>query len=603
MSETFDPKAFLSGSSAPPPAGFDPKAFLSGAPSAHDPGAPSPPVSTGNIDTSKFPESARVKEPEDPRSETEKRLTMEILRKLMAGRGGSQTERATDWVVPGMKNVLSGLAALPGPEGTFGEKWGAGVNAQKEFTEQNRKATAGPVGYAADAAGLIASMGRPGGSFTPAKSGPITSSTPIYSNAVSEGAPVVTATQQAARTLPGAVRSGATQGAISGAAENSQDFSSAIQGGVKGGITGGVVGGGTQAVTGVVAKALQDRLARGAAAERAGQRGPTPTEHFEQAGAKFKELDNAGIQFDQAQARRMGGMLPQVLRDAKYSATSAPELTDALKSVYEAGKKGAVPLTFTELQAIRGKVSAAGQSNPQNANLRRIAGQVTTMIDDFVEKNVPAINRTGADLAKLYPEARALWRTGILGDTITDVEKIAANKATVQSTGADDIARKNLVTQANADIRSGLPSLPPAAEAARQAAIDGTWKQNAANTVAKGSSNWQANLAGGAGAGSLLSAATGLPIAATGPVAGVIGLGLGRGVNAAAKGVANREAQTNMDTLVRSIMTGSADKPQAWDMPRDLLASLIARRGVQRGAVSAAVPGGEYVINELMKDK
>lgn len=556
---------------------------------------PSVPISTGNIDTSKIPESEHIKPPEDTRSETEKRLTVETLKKIVAARGGGNyTERATDWVVPGMKNVLSGLAALPGSEGTLGEKWRAGVNAQKAATEQNREATAGPVGYGADVLGVIGSMGKPG----PALSRPVAPSAPNMPP------PMVTATERAAQTLPGAVKSGTTQGAISGAAENSQDLPSAIQGGVRGGITGGVTAGVVHGATGAVAKALEDRLARGAAAERAGQRGPTSAEYYKQAGDKFKELDNAGIQYDQGQARRLGGMLPQVLKDANYTATSAPELKDALQTVYSAGAKGAAPLTFTELQAIRGKVAAAGQADPTNANLRRIAGKVTGMIDDFVAKNAPNINKTGADLATLYPEARKLWRTGILGDTITDVEKIAANKAALPgSASSEDISRRALVQQANKDIKTGLPTLPPAAEAARQKAIEGTWKQNAANTVAAGSKNWQANLATGAGAGSLISAWTGLPIAATGPVTGLLGVGVGRGVNTAAKGIANREAQNNMDTLVRSIMTGSADKPQSWQMPRDLLASLIARRGVQSGAVQAAIPGGEYVINELTKNR
>jgi hypothetical protein len=551
------------------------------------------------------------KEPPDNRSETEKRLTADTLRTLLEARGGtgsrslsdvvtgsearhagSLTERATDWLVPGAKNVMGGVLSLGRGlvtgDGTLGENWSAGVNAEKQFRDVNRDATAGPLGYAADAAGFVTSAGKPGGAI---------------GSTASIGTPTVQATAKAAQTLPGAVKSGAIQGMVSGAAENSQDLSSAIQGGITGGATGGTVAAGAHTVTGLIGRLADNKLKAAAAAEHAGQRGPTPAEHFTQAGDKFKELDNAGIQFDQGQARRLGGMLPQVLKDAKYTKTASPELTDALEAVYGAGAKGAPPLTFTELQALRGKVSEAGQSNPQNANLRRIAGRVTGMIDDFVEKNQPNINQTGADLAKLYPEARKLWRTGVLGDTIQDVEKIAANKAAVQSAGAEDIARKNLVQQANKDIKAGLPSLPPAAEAARQKAIEGTWKQNTADAVAKASGNWQGNLAAGAGLGGLLTQATGMPFHATGPVGGLLGVGAGKAAHAAAKGIANREAQTNMDTLVRSIMTGSADKPQVWDMPRDLLASLLSRRAAQRGAVYSALPGGEYVINELTKNR
>ena len=586
MAEAFDPKAFLNEPATP---AFDPKAFLAATPAA---GAPSVPISGDNLDRSKIDPKDVIPPPEDTRSETEKRLTADGLRALLESRGNgvsSYTERATDHFIPGMKNVISGgtsaLGSLFGAEGTPGERWRAGVNSQKAFTEQNREKTAGPLGYAADAAGIIGSMGRPG------------------PNVVAGTGPTVTATSRAAQTLPGAVGSGTAQGAISGAAENSQDLPSAVQGGVKGGITGGVVGGGMHMLTGLIGRLTGNQLNTGAAAERAGQRGPLPAQHFEDAGAKFKELDNAGILYDQTQARRLGGMLPQVLKDADYTSTAAEKLNGALKSVYEAGAKGALPLTFTELQAIRGKVSAAGQADPTNPNLRRIAGRVTNMIDDFVANNVPAINQSGADLAKLYPEARKLWRTGILGDTIQDVEKIAANNAAVRTTGAEDLSRRSLVQQANADIKSGLPSLPPAATAARQRAIEGSWKQNTANSIARGAGNWQVNAATGAGLGSALGTATGMPIGITGPVAGLLGVGVGKGVTDAAKGVANREANNNMDTLVRSIMTGSADKSQSWDMSRGLLASLLARRGARSGAVQAAVPGGEYVLDELTKNR
>ena len=544
-------------------------------------GAPKVPISTDNSGHPNVPAL-----PADTRSETERRLTADVLRKLMATQGGSYTERATDHIIPGIKNVLSGgamaLGSLFGGEGTAGERWRAGVEGQKQYREQNREQTAGPLGYAADAAGFLGSMGRAGPNLT------------------STAGPTVAATERAAQTLPGAVGSGAAQGAISGAAENSQNLPSAIQGGVKGGITGGAVGAGSHMLTGLVGRALDNRLNAGAAAERAGQRGPSPEEYFNQAGAKFKELDTAGIQYDQGQARRLGGMLPQALKDANYTSTSAPELSEALKAVYGAGAKNAPPLTFTELQALRGKVAAAGQADPANANLGRIAKRVTGMIDEFIDKNQPNINQTGADLATLYPEARKLWRTGILGDTVQDMEKIAANKASVSAAGTSEeaLARRAMSQQANKDIKSGYSGLPPEAEKARQAVIEGSPGRE---TVERISKSWpvQAGLGMlGAGAGS----AMGLPHAGVAATS-VLGPGIARGIGSMARRSADNATANNMDTLVRSIMTGSADKPASWDMPRDLLASLLARRAARSGAVQAAIPGGDYVINELMKNR
>jgi hypothetical protein len=443
-------------------------------------------------------------------------------------------------------------------EGTAGENWRAGVNAEKQFREQNRADTAGPLGYAADTAGVLASGGRAG---------------PAISSTASMGAPTVTTGAEAGSSVLNAAKTQGTLGAISGAAENSQSWGDAA----KGGVVGGAAGAGTGAVT----QGLIGRLAanKAAAAERQGMRGTSPDEYFTQASGKFKELDDAGIQFDRGQAKQLGGMLPQVLKDANYTATSAQELGDALKAVEKAGSKKAPPLTFTELQALRGKVNEAAQANPANANLRRIASRVTGMIDDFVENNVPNINQTGADLAKLYPEARKLFRTGVLGDTIQDVEKIAAVKSATGTSNASDLERKAVGAQAIKDIKSGYSQLNPAAQEARQAVIEGSPKLETAARVAK---SWPVQAGLGIGSATAASA-MGLPN--TGVLGTtVIGPGIGQGVSRLTKHFADKNTANNMDGLVRAIMTGSADAPASWDMSRQMLARLIANRGVQTAA-------------------
>lgn len=504
----------------------------------------------------------------DGASPTERKLMAEKLKALVEGRnaggGGSYTERMTDWIVPGIKNVMGGVLALPGSEGTLGERWRAGVGAEKAFREQNREKTAGPVGYAADVAGLVGSAGSPAGAAT------------------AGAGPTVAATEKATMSLPKAIATGATQGGISGAAEHSEDLGSATAGGLLGAGIGGATAGATHTVLG----ALMGRQA--ANAERQALRGPAPEALFDQARQKFSELDKAGISFDQAQAKRLAGMLPKTLKDANYTASAAPELTDALTKLGNVGAPGAKPLTFTELQSLRDLVSENSRS-PLNPNLRRISGRVTAMIDDFVQNNAPAVNKSGADLARLYPEARKLWRTGLLGDTLQGVEEAAALKAAAPggSTDASDIARRTLAQQAAKETKPGAFS-PYTAEqqAARRVAIEGDRTQQALEAIHRGSKLWPAQAGTGAVIGGL-GTAVGLPL--PGIVAGsVAGPAVANSVGGVAKSLANTRAQNSMDELVRAIMTGSRAPPTQWNMSRADLAKLLAIRGATRAAGQAA---------------
>jgi hypothetical protein len=559
--------------------------------------APSVPVSDSQSMFAHIPGEGDPAKPQA--SETERKLTAENLRRLEAARGGgnrtrtlmdlvagrepvrgSYLERATDEVIPGIKNVMGGVLSLgTGGGGTWGEKWRAGVNAEKQFREKNQERTAGPLGWAATGAGIVGSMGRPGSPFAGAPpSGP-----------VAQGAPVVQATERSAMSVPKATGIAATQGGISGAAQQAQDPESALVGGG----TGAVIGGGTSLVLqGLLGRFAQNKAA---AAERQATRGPTPEAYREEAGTLFKQLDNAGIAFDRGQAMRLAGALPRTLRTAAYDAGRNPEFAEIIRDLGNVGVQGAQPLTFGRLQALRDRIGTFATTN--DPNMRRIAGHLTGLVDNFVENQVPAVNRAGINLADIYPRARQLWRTSLLGDSLTHVEDVAARTAASnpRSTLTPEDRTRSAVTRTLNDVtdRRNYNPFSKAQIAAGEQVSRGTRTQNLLEGANQLSKDWKANAAIGAGAGTTLGAVTGLPIGITGPVAAALGGAGGKAIGGSAKSAADRIAQDNMDAFVRSVMTGSADMPASWSMPRDLLATLMANRVAARGV-------GQTLPNAIM---
>jgi hypothetical protein len=579
-----------------------------------DADTPSPPKSAlrdyeSGISFAHIPEDP----PGPPVSETEQRLTADNLRRLLEARGGtsgarslsdlitgsepvregSLTERATDWLVPGIKNTMGGALSLGRGlvtgDGTFGENWRAGVNAEKQFRDQNRDATNNPLGWAADAAGFLGSAGRAG---------------PPVGSAASIGQPVVQATAKGTTSLPKAVQIGATQGAISGAAENSQDVGSAIQGGVTGGLVGGTVGGAAHGATNYVLPSLVERFTKNkaaAAAERQGQRGPDPDTAQAEAKGTFGQLDNAGVGWDQSQGKRLAGKLAQTLKNANYD----EGLNEGLRSVVDdlaniGTRKGGFGFGgINGIDALRGRISAGMRS--ANANDRRVAGHLAGMVDDFIDTQTPAINRTGADIAKLYPKAREAYRTYKLGEATENIEGVAErtteNLGARTSRSAEDRA-STAVTQNLNRIQKRGEHDPFNAEqrAAAEQVSRGTPGQNRLESVNELSKHWQGTSAIGLGLGTALGHVLGAPVPVTGPVGAAIGAVGGRTIGGLAKNAANNIARDNMDELVRAIMTGSRDKPASWEMPRDLLASLMATRAGQRGL-------GQAVPSSIMKEE
>jgi hypothetical protein len=555
------------------------------------------------------------KEPADTRSDTEKRLTADNLRRLLATGGdsgkartlselitgsehkpdsGSMLERSTDWVIPGIKNTMGGVLSLGRElvtgDGTPGEAWRAGVNAEKQYRDQNREATNNPLGWAADAAGIVASGGKAGGPFAGAGAarGP-----------VGQGAPVVDATAKSAVTLPKAVQIGATQGAISGAAENSQDLGSAAQGAVVGGGTGAAVSAGAHTLQGLIGRFVGNKAKAAAAAERQGQRGPDPDVRAAEAKGIFGQLDNAGVAWDQSQTKRIAGKLQQTLQNAGYDRTLNKDLQSIVDDLANIGTRKEVTFGGIEgLDSLRSRISAGMRS--ANANDRRVAGHLAGLVDDFIDTQTPAINRTGADVGKLYTKAREAYRTHKLAEATENIEGVAErtteNLGARTARSAEDRASTAVTQNLNRVQKRGEhnPLNPEQQAAAEQVSRGSPW-QNRLEGINELSKDWKTNAMVGAGAGGVLSSITGWPFQATGPIAAALG-GLGsKGVSRLTKGAADSIARDNMDELVRAIMTGTRDKPASWEMPRDLLASLMATRGTHRAA-GQAIP--DSVMNK-----
>lgn len=514
-------------------------------------------------------------------SDVEKRLTEQQLKNLFSfyGDKGSYNERLSSGVSFGLRNPMAGVGSVisgelserfgKGEPATVGERWRAGVNSQKQFDEQNREKTSGPLGWATDAAAIVGSGGR--------------AALPSFGANVATKIPV---TSQIRQTLPQAIGTGAVTGGVSGAAENAQDAESAL----KSGAVGSLLGGGTAGVLhGLLSRF--SKVKEAAATERQAQRGPTADQFRDKSKALFKQLDDAGIEFDAGQAKTLAQSLPGVLKKADYDAALNKDLAEIVKDL-GAGRQG---LTFADLAALQGRISAAGRS--ANANDRRVASHLSGMLEDFLENTVPATNRTGVDVAKIYPEARKHWRTFKLDDAVNAAEEVAERTAASKpgsTLSAQDRERASVTNKLNR-ITQGKEYNPftPAQKAAAEQVSGGTGTQSLLEGANKYGATWP--VAGSVG--TLLANQFGLTSGnpQVGLSAGVLG-GLGTmGAGKIAKAVADSIGRDNMDAFVRSIVTGSPDKLKNWNMARDQLAALLGQRGATIVSAPAVVRG---VINK-----
>ena len=494
-----------------------------------------------------------------PTGPTPEQQRSERLRKI-ARAGLSQTPGASDLYSDaftlGLMKPVSGLATgaanwATGKSG-FGEGYQAGTGAYQEMLDEASK-NAGWGGTAANVAGSITA-----------------------------GGPARGIVQQGLGRLIGQT---ATLGGIEGAARSSEDLASAAKGAV-----GGAAAAGTTAGTiGAGLRAPGFRQRRAAAREAA--RGTPPVELRQQARGLYRQLDEAGVAYDNNQAADLADSAIADLRQNQWSPRGihAP-LNGVIQQIEELRGQ---PVSLERLQDIREQLGAeAGSNEPQ---IRRIAGRLIASIDGFVRQVDPAMSAIpGEQIGPMWGEARRLWRAANTAEDIGWRLGKAESRA----------ARTNSGTNVENPIRQNIGQVLDKAEQPRrfnpyspdeiaqmERVVEGTPTRNFLRGFGNrfGGSGPMAQAQGtvlgtGLGLGSMLSGQEpgAAAMAGAGTYAGLWGAGK------AAKLRADRMAENEADALMRLITTGSLEmgprQVPAGPPTREALARLMREQALARGA-------------------
>lgn len=487
--------------------------------------------------------------------------------------------RLSDNFTLGLMRPLSGAAsavgnAIKGGPLTAGESYRAGVGAEEDYIKRAEANTNPILGGITDVVGGIAS-GGPGPAL-------VRGAATVAQQAPSKAAKV-------AQWLMGSTGSGA----IEGAARNAEDAGSAGIGAGVGGVLGKastLIGEPIKKAGSYVVDALQSRMSSGAAktavseAERMGG-----SAAVKEAGGKiYDRLDKAGIRFNDRQTQPFIGNVVQRLTDVGFNPNMQKQLIPVIGEIGASGRSGA---TWTQLQNMRTQIGKLKASNDDN--LRRVAGELGDELDNFIRTTKPTMParsvQAGVNPAKEVEEARDLWHRGQLAEK---AEYLAEKGSLVTNDTAKKVQQNfsgEVDKVKDPDRFSRFQNRPELVEQMEKIAAGDPAKTSAAKEV----NRWSNNLLGYGtigSAGGLAAIGSGIndpmgvgeKASGAGLLAMAAGLAGKKGSGAIRDMVAEKGTE-RVNTLIRNIVTGSADKPKIMNMPREALARVLAEEQLKRG--------------------
>ena len=498
-----------------------------------------------------------------------------MARAVMDQSGGTPGagDRFSDAFTFGLMKPTAGLAGALGGEvgelmggepASFGERYSANVGAYQDRLDEAGK-NSGALGTGADIAGSVLAGGPARGVVE--------------------------------RGLWPMLKGALGYGAVEGAARNSEDPMSAIKGAAGGAAVAGATTGALGGISEMVKQALPASL-KARRAERLANRGEDPAGLRTQSKGLFKQLDDAGVAYDNNQSV---GFVDDLISDLKQNGWSPKGVHAPLNGVIDQLQElRGQPMSLETLQQLREQIgSEAGANEPQ---IRRIAGRLLGSIDGFVTNVDPAMSSLPTDqIAPMWKEARRLWRTANTAEDIGwRLDKADRRSASTGSgTNIDNPIRQNIrgvLDKAEQPRRFNPYSADELAQMER--VVEGSPTQNLLRSFGNrfgGSgpmAGVQGNVLGGVGG-------LGAMLHGTEPtMAALLGGGTAAGLYGAGKGArmaADKMSQDEADALVRLISTGSLDagpRLASQAVPtRASLARLMAQQTLGRGA--GVYAGGE----------
>ena len=483
----------------------------------------------------------------------------EALKKLAEAHGTpGYLDRAVDQYTMGLIRPLSGLKTLAegkanewfggGKPATAGEYWRGGVGAQDEFIKQAEANTPGPAGTALELAGGLAS---------------------------GSGGPKILGR--------GALAGQAfLQGAIGGASRNAEDVESAA----KGAAIGGTVDAAAQSTLG----ALLDRFTRGARKEiGVASRGGNAQQMKTDAGEIFETLKDAGIKYSPKETAPLAGAVTKRLSDAGFNPNLHREMIPVLGEIGDTQGRGMSWQQLRNMEEQIGRLKA--HSDPR---MRQVAGELSDEVTNFLgtaKPTMPAASvAAGVNPAADVATAKDLYTRGKHSGKIEGMAEVAAG-------AKDPAAATQGVFQRYSDSFTKNPDRfnPNTPDQRRLIDVIGAGDPTRAG-LANVLDKWGNNSMGLGAAGAALGAGAGSYFgndqygAGSGSLPGAAALGAGLLMKGGARGMRTMLAEKSaerVNDLLRNIATGSTEQAPGAYIPRDLLATILAKQNLAQG-------GGNY---------
>ena len=526
---------------------------------------PTKPAATGGVVTF---DDAPAKEMYGPPAElsSEQVARREALKKLVDAKTPGRADIMMDAATFGLSKPLGAAMSavggkvgelFGGPEATFGDRYRGAYQAEKDYV-QKAEENVGP--QAATAATLLGGLGG-GGKF------------------------VMDALPTAGRAIAQATGIGGVQGAAENAGTSLWDAGvGALKGAGRGLLGSTIIGGLLNRFQGV-------QNAKRAAGEAS--RGPTPDDLRTTSQGIYQNLDNAGIAFSNQQTPGLATDMATALGNRGYDRALHQPLNAIVDDV---GRLGGQPMTFSQMQNLRTRISQA--MGHDDANVRRIAGEMAGVMDNFATSVTPAMNVGGVNLAQDLPMARDLYRRA---SQTADADWLS-RRGTQLAADPERKVQQNFQTVRDRATRPGAynPYNPEQMEILDQI-VGGTRGQNTLSNMGEALSTGGKWLGG-----STLLSAAGLggasylggykpddptTAAAVGGSLLLAALG-GRLGGRAMQRTAGERGMQSVDRLIRNIGTGTSAQPVFQVMPRDEFATLLAKQQAQRLGGTYASGGG-----------
>jgi hypothetical protein len=168
----------------------------------------------------------------------------------------------------------------------------------------------------------------------------------------------------------------------------------------------------------------------------------------QRASRAYTKVDNLGIELNQQSAKTLLDQINNKLTAERYLPENAPEIQTVLNKYNQIIGRGNV--SFNNVDQMRQLANDLRGSSDKN--IRRLAGEMTSSIDDYVAKLSPTDVSAGAggldEAVKTIMEARKDWRNLSRATTLQNILDVADVRAANPNASEGELIRQGFINLA-----------------------------------------------------------------------------------------------------------------------------------------------------------